>query len=113
MSVGPCTEADLHRKEIRVQPGSEPLAPSFCDGCFGSDVLLMRVEDGDRVLDVYTAATRELNAWEGPPHQSTEIRDGWTVRSEGFGNTDTSVRFELFQREGSPEYLRLSLANGA
>jgi hypothetical protein len=111
--LDPCSEAQLRRTEVRVQSGSEPLAPAFCDACYDSDVLLMRVGDGERVLDAYSAATAMLDAWEGAPQRSTDLRDGWTVRTAGFGNTDTSVSYELFRRDGSPQYLRLSLSNGA
>jgi hypothetical protein len=102
----------LGSESVRVQPGSGVLAPPFCDACFGGDFVLMRPGHGRRVLDGYARATRKLGAWEDT-WRHVQLRGGWTVTTRGFGNTDAGVVFELFERPGAPDYLRLTLANGA
>jgi hypothetical protein len=111
--VGSRLDLDLGSASIRVQPGSRPLAPPYCDACFGGDLVVMRVEHGRRVLGRYARATKRLDAWEGNSWHHAARRESWTVTTRGFGNTDTSVVFELFEQPHGPDYLRLTLDNGA
>jgi len=98
---------------VPVQEGSQPLAPPVCNGCFGSDLWLMHVDDGESVFSRYASAFEGLHRWENGTSDRREVRDGWNVHVFNASNEDTSVALELFQRAGEPDYLRLDLANGA
>jgi hypothetical protein len=110
--AGSVLNLTLGNESVRVQPGSTVLAPPFCDACFGGDLVMMRPNHGRGVIDRYARATRRLNAWEDIWHRSAR-RGDWSVTTRGFSNTDAGVIFELFESPSRPDYLRLTLSNGA
>jgi hypothetical protein len=108
LEVGDPLAPDLR---VRVQPGSEPLTGHFCDRCWGSDVLVMHAPGGKATFDAYVRAARARTFWESEGG-GTETRDGWRIRSHGFGHGHGGLGFALFQRPGEVDYLLVSVSSG-
>jgi hypothetical protein len=114
--VGDPITLDLGGGTVRVQGGSEPLTAAFCHPrplCFGEDMVVMRVTGGGETFDRYLRATRALDRWDREYRREPETRDGWRVRSHSFTTIDGGPTYELFERDGAPTYLRISLSTGA
>ena len=89
--------------DLRVVRGGVPLSPPA-----NRALVLMRVERGERALERY-----RREALERKPmgiRNTTEVRDGWRVHRLAVDDgSDAFVEYELFQRAGSADYLRVSV----
>lgn len=89
--------------DLRVVRGGVPLSPPA-----NRALVLMRVDDGERVLERY-----RRQALEKKPmgiRNTTEFRDGWRVHHFAVDDgSDAFVEYELFQRARSADYIRVSV----